>query len=110
MIGCDGRIPVPASTCECAMIYLLTIYHAESGQGGPCLTDAAQEAALDASFVGGRYAAAQTHAATILAAYFSGGVIETSGKAFTRRLTMSPADSVWTRVADCQVTGRCTYL
>jgi hypothetical protein len=55
------------------------MYRAEGGQGGPCLTDAAQEAALDASFVGGRYAAAQTPAAAILAAYFSGGVIKTSG-------------------------------
>jgi hypothetical protein len=53
----------------------------ESGQGGPCLTDAAHAAALDEppAFGSYRYAAIRTDTAAIIAAPRPGGVMESSG-------------------------------
>jgi hypothetical protein len=49
----------------------------ESGQGGPCLTDAAQEAALDEPLaVARRYAAIRTDTSAIMAAHIPGGVMQ----------------------------------
>jgi hypothetical protein len=53
----------------------------ESGEGGPCLTDAAHAAALDEPLAFGscRYAAIRTDTEAIIAALNPGGVMESSG-------------------------------
>src|SRR5579863_9898471 len=49
-----------------------------SGQGGPCLTDAAHEAALDEPLVARRYAVIRTGIPAMIAALNAGGVMKSS--------------------------------